>query len=93
MAGASAATGRDGAASVHMGLWVEKPGGERKERRWVAGRMVDRGPRLEMNEGSSTGGRKPLVLQGDTGRVVAALLGSSPTRTASASVGPTGRLG
>jgi hypothetical protein len=64
VAGAGAVDGGDGAASVHTGLWVETPGGEREERRWVAGRMVGRGPRPEMNGGSSTSGRKPPVRQG-----------------------------
>jgi hypothetical protein len=85
--GAVVAAGQDGAASVHTGLWVEKPSGEREECRWVVRRMVDWGPRLEMNGGLSTGGRKPLVLQGDAGRFATALLGSSPTRTTAASVG------
>jgi hypothetical protein len=88
--GAGAVAGGDGAASVHTGLGVEKPGGEREERRWVAGRMVGRGPRPEMNGGASTGGREPPVRQGDAGRGTAALLQSDAACTTAASGGPVG---
>ena len=80
----------DGAASVHMGLWVEKPGWEREEHHWVVGRMVGRGPRPKLNGGSSTGGRKPPMRQGFAGRFATALLGSGPAHTAATSVRPTG---
>jgi hypothetical protein len=88
--GAGAVAGGDGAASVHTGLGVEKPGGEREERRWVAGRMVGRGPRPEMNGGASTGGREPPVRQGDARRGTAALLQSDAACTTAASGGPVG---
>ena len=88
MAGTGAVVGLDGTVAVHTGLGVEKPGGEREKRCWVAGRMVGRGLRPEMNEGSSTGGRKPTVCQGDVGRVTAALLGSDAACTAAALIGP-----
>lgn len=38
----------DATTSVHTGCWVEKPGGERRERHWVAGRVPGRGPRPEI---------------------------------------------
>jgi hypothetical protein len=49
VADAGAVACGDGVASAHTGLGVEKPGGEREERRCATGRMVGSGPRPEMN--------------------------------------------